>query len=92
MPRFIPDAGAAPPAVTANVMSHQVAEYAAAGMDDVIAEAIEALAVLDAIDQALSTLVAPETSASTGYSRIEGVCGSAACCKPSRPRRPPTPG
>ncbi|HLZ74097.1 ATP-binding protein [Phenylobacterium sp.] len=47
-------------AVTANVMSHQVAEYAAAGMDDVIAKPIEILALLNAIDQALASPAEPE--------------------------------
>jgi signal transduction histidine kinase len=53
-------------AVTANVMSHQVAEYTAAGMDDVIAKPIEILALLNAIDQALAAADAPQAAASTG--------------------------
>jgi signal transduction histidine kinase len=52
-------------AVTANVMSHQVAEYVAAGMDDVIAKPIEIVALLNAIDQALAVANTP-SAASTG--------------------------
>ena len=53
-------------ALTANVMSHQVAEYTAAGMDDVIAKPIEIVALLNAIDQALTTADAPLAAAPTG--------------------------
>jgi signal transduction histidine kinase len=53
-------------AVTANVMSHQLAEYAAAGMDEVIAKPIEILALLNAIEQSLTTADALPTAASTG--------------------------
>ncbi|HEX3363654.1 ATP-binding protein [Phenylobacterium sp.] len=53
-------------AVTANVMSHQVAEYTAAGMDDVIAKPIEILALLNAIDQALEPPAELEAVGSAG--------------------------
>jgi signal transduction histidine kinase len=53
-------------ALTANVMSHQVAEYTAAGMDDVVAKPIEIVALLNAIDQALTTADAPLAAAPTG--------------------------
>jgi CheY-like chemotaxis protein len=41
-------------AVIANVMSHQVAEYKAAGMDNVTAKPIEALALVAAIERVLA--------------------------------------
>jgi CheY-like chemotaxis protein len=50
-------------AVTANVMSHQVAEYDAAGMDDVVAKPIEIVALLNAIDQALTPVAEREAAA-----------------------------
>ena len=40
--------------VSANVMSHQLAEYAAAGMDGVIAKPLKAEALFAEIDWALA--------------------------------------
>jgi len=53
-------------AVTANVMSHQVAEYDAAGMDDVVAKPIEILALLNAIDRALTPAAEHQVAAPAG--------------------------
>jgi PAS domain S-box-containing protein len=41
-------------ALTANAMTHQIAEYVAAGMDDHVAKPIEALRLFEAIEQALA--------------------------------------
>ncbi len=41
-------------AVTANAMAHQVAEYAAAGMDRVVAKPLDAAELFEAIEQALA--------------------------------------
>jgi CheY-like chemotaxis protein len=42
-------------AVTANAMSHQITEYAAAGMDAVVPKPLDAAALFDAIERALDT-------------------------------------
>jgi len=42
-------------AVTANAMAHQIRDYLAAGMDDVIAKPVELAALLAAMDQALNS-------------------------------------
>jgi len=40
-------------ALTANAMTHQIADYVAAGMDGHVAKPIEASRLFDAIEQAL---------------------------------------
>jgi signal transduction histidine kinase/AmiR/NasT family two-component response regulator len=47
-------------ALTANVMSHQIEEYRAAGMDDVIAKPIQAESLFMQIEQALASELALE--------------------------------
>jgi signal transduction histidine kinase/CheY-like chemotaxis protein len=47
-------------ALSANVMAHQVAEYRAAGMDDVVSKPIEAAKLFAAIEDALEDAAAPE--------------------------------
>ncbi|HUZ11686.1 MAG TPA: ATP-binding protein [Caulobacteraceae bacterium] len=52
-------------AVTANAMTHQLAEYAAAGMDGVVAKPIDLGALLSAMEQALSAGAAAPAGART---------------------------
>lgn len=50
-------------AVTANAMSHQVADYEAAGMDMVVPKPLDAARLFEAIDQAMDTGAAQEAEA-----------------------------
>jgi signal transduction histidine kinase/ActR/RegA family two-component response regulator len=50
-------------ALTANVMSHQIAEYMAAGMDGFIAKPIEVKALFEAVEAALAEPAAPARAA-----------------------------
>lgn len=50
-------------ALTANVMTHQLSEYHAAGIDDCVAKPIEVQRLYDAIHDALSAEAAPATEA-----------------------------
>ena len=60
-----PRAGARTPivALTANAMTHQVAEYLAAGMDDFVAKPIEVARLFAAIDAALAPHTAEAAAA-----------------------------
>jgi CheY-like chemotaxis protein len=61
-------------ALTANVMSHQVASYRAAGMDDVVAKPIEIARLFEAIETCLAASSGP--SAAETHFLANGSCGS----------------
>jgi len=54
-------------AVTANAMTHQVAEYEAAGMDGVVAKPVDARALIEVMERALTRIPPPVLD--TGWER-----------------------